>query len=209
MSPADNHGQRFMKGRGSYARPALENRGGFLLLSARLSALARRFAAIVAVLAMVGAFAAGATALAPTMATRIGTSFPVHTEFTPSDPFFIDQWGLKSIGVPSAWDVTLGNHSVIVAVVDTGVWWTQPDIQANMGTNPVDGTHGYDFVDSDTNPMDIDPSGQIYHGTGVAGVIGAITDNADYVAGTAQVSIMAVRALGSNGQGTSTDTAKA
>src|SRR5437879_6068848 len=105
------------------------------LLSARLSALARRFAAIVAVLAMVGAFVAGAAALAPTKATRIGTSFPVHTEFTPSDPFFIDQWGLKSIGVPSAWDVTLGNHNVIVAVVDTGVWWTQPDIQANMWTN--------------------------------------------------------------------------
>src|SRR5438093_6802314 len=93
----------------------------------------------------------------------------------PSDPFFFDQWGLKSIGVPTAWDVTLGDKSVIVAVVDTGVWWTQPDIQANMWTNSADGTHGYDFVDSDTNPMDIDPSGT-YHGTGVAGVIGAITD---------------------------------
>ena len=208
MSPADNHGQRFMKGRGSYARPALENRGGFLLLSARLSALARRFAAIVAVLAMVGAFAAGATALAPTRATRIGTSFPVHTEFTPSDPFFIDQWGLKSIGVPSAWDVTLGDRNVIVAVVDTGVWWTQPDIQANMWTNSVDGTHGWDFVNGDSNPMDIDPSGT-YHGTGVAGVIGAITDNGQGIAGTAQVSVMAVRALGSNGEGTSTDTAQA
>src|SRR5437016_9043441 len=208
MSPADNHGQRFMKGRGSYARPALENRGGFLLLSARLSALARRFAAIVAVLAMVGAFAAGATALAPTRATRIGTSFPVHTEFTPSDPFFIDQWGLKSIGVPSAWDVTLGDRNVIVAVVDTGVWWTQPDIQANMWTNSADGTHGYDFVDGDTNPMDVDPSGT-YHGTGVAGVIGAITDNTVEIAGTAQVSIMAVRALGSNGPGSSTKTAQA
>src|SRR3989441_1321099 len=208
MSTADNHGQRFIKGRGSYARPALENRGGFPLLSARLSALARRFAAIVAILAMVGAFVAGAAAVAPTKATRIGTSFPVHTEFTPSDPFFFDQWGLKSIGVPSAWDVTLGDKSVIVAVVDTGVWWTQPDIQANMWTNSADGTHGYDFVDSDTNPMDIDPSGT-YHGTGVAGVIGAITDNAVEIAGTAQVSIMAVRALGSNGQGSSTDTAQA
>ena len=179
------------------------------LLSPRLSALARRLAAIVAVLVLAGAFVSGAAAISPSKATPVVTSFPVHAELTPTDPLFVDQWGLKSIGVPSAWDVTLGNHSVIVAVVDTGVWWTQPDIQANMWTNPVDGTHGYDFVDSDTNPMDIDPSGQIYHGTGVAGVIGAITDNADYVAGTAQVSIMAVRALGSNGQGTSTDTAKA
>src|SRR3989442_3588494 len=184
------------------------NRGGFPLLSARLSALARRFAAIVAILAMGGAFVAGSTANSPSKATPVVTSFPVHAELTPSDPFFFDQWGLKSIGVPSAWDVTLGDKSVIVAVVDTGVWWTQPDIQANMWTNSADGTHGYDFVDSDTNPMDIDPSGT-YHGTGVAGVIGAITDNAVEIAGTAQVSIMAVRALGSNGQGSSTDTAQA
>jgi len=184
------------------------NRGGFPLLSPRLSALARRLAATVAVLVLAAAFVSGSTALSPSKATPVVTSFPVHAELTPSDPFFFDQWGLKSIGVPSAWDVTLGDKSVIVAVVDTGVWWTQPDIQANMWTNSADGTHGYDFVDSDTNPMDIDPSGT-YHGTGVAGVIGAITDNAVEIAGTAQVSIMAVRALGSNGQGSSTDTAQA
>src|SRR2546427_5207126 len=106
MSTADNHGQRFIKGRGSYARPALENRGGFPLLSARLSALARRFAAIVAVLAMVGAFVAGAPALAPTKATRIGTRFPVHTQVTPSDPLFFYQLGPKMIWGPSALGVT-------------------------------------------------------------------------------------------------------
>ena len=177
-------------------------------MSPRLSALARRLAATVAVLVLAGAFVSGSTALSPSKATRLVTSFPVHAELTPSDPFFFDQWGLKSIGVPTAWDVTLGDKSVIVAVVDTGVWWTQPDIQANMWTNSADGTHGYDFVDSDTNPMDIDPSGT-YHGTGVAGVIGAITDNTVEIAGTAQVSIMAVRALGSNGQGSSTNTAQA
>src|SRR3989441_9421643 len=184
------------------------NRGGFPLLSPRLIALARRLAATVAVLVLAAAFVSGSTALSPSKATPVVTSFPVHAELTPSDPFFFDQWGLKSIGVPSAWDVTLGDKSVIVAVVDTGVWWTQPDIQANMWTNSVDGTHGWDFVDGDSNPMDIDPSGT-YHGTGVAGVIGAITDNAVEIAGTAQVSIMAVRALGSNGQGSSTDTAQA
>src|SRR5437667_7125331 len=178
------------------------------LLSPRLSALARRLAAIVAVLVLAGAFVSGAAAISPSKATPVVTTFPVHAELTPSDPFFFDQWGLKSIGVPSAWDVTLGDKRVIVAVVDTGVWWTQPDIQANMWTNSADGTHGYDFVDSDTNPMDIDPSGT-YHGTGVAGVIGAITDNTVEIAGTAQVSIMAVRALGSNGQGSSTNTAQA
>src|SRR5438132_1360361 len=56
--------------------------------------------------------------------------------------------------------------------------------------------------------MDIEPSGT-YHGTRVAGVIGTITENGQGIARTAQVSVMAVRALGSNGEGTSTDTAQA
>src|SRR2546425_4503788 len=165
MSSADNHGQRFMKGRGSYARPALEIAEAFPLLSARLSAIARRFAAIVAVLVMAGAFGSGAASGSAPTATAVATNFPVHAEVVPSDPFFVDQWGLQSIGAPTAWNVNLGSHSVLVAVVDTGVWWTQPDIQANMWTNTADGTHGWDFVDGDSNPMDIDPSGT-YHGTG-------------------------------------------
>src|SRR3989441_1458966 len=77
-----------------------------------------------------------------------------------------------------------------------------------MWTNSVDGTHGWDFVDGDSNPMDIDPSGT-YHGTGVAGVIAAITDNGQGIAGTAQISVIALRALGSNGQGSSLNTSQA
>jgi len=173
-----------------------------------LSALARRFAAIVAVLVMAGAFVSGAAAGSASTATKVSTNFPVHAEVVPSDPFFVDQWGLNSIGAPTAWNVNLGSRSVLVAVVDTGVWWTQPDIQANMWTNPLDGTHGYDFVDGDTNPMDVDPSGT-YHGTGVAGVIAAITDNGQGIAGTAQISVIALRALGSNGQGSSYNTSQA
>src|SRR5205807_6382222 len=60
----------------------------------------------------------------------------------------------------------------------------------------------------DTNPMDNDPQG-IYHGTGVSGVIAALIDNGQDIAGTAQVHIMAVRALGLNGQGSSTNTSQA
>ena len=177
-------------------------------MSARLSAIARRLAAIVAVLVMAGAFVSGAVAGSAPTATAVATNFPVHAEVVPSDPFFVDQWGLQSIGAPTAWNVNLGSHSVLVAVVDTGVWWTQPDIQANMWTNTADGTHGWDFVDGDSNPMDIDPSGT-YHGTGVAGVIAAITDNGQGIAGTAQISVIALRALGSNGQGSSLNTSQA
>src|SRR2546426_6532534 len=115
MSTADNHGQRFMKGRGSYARPALENRGGFPLLSARLSALARRFAAIVAVLVMAGAFLSGAAGGSAPIATKGSTNFPLPPEVAPSDPFFVGQWGLHSIGAPSAWNLNTRSPSVLLA----------------------------------------------------------------------------------------------
>ncbi len=180
-------------------------------MSARLRArsLFRRLAAVASVLVLAGALVPTVAAIPPTRPAAVISNFPMHAEFRPNDPFYIDQWGFGAIGAPNAWDVTLGSRSVVVAVIDTGVWWTHPDIQANMWTNPSDGTsHGYDFVDQDTNPMDIDPAG-IYHGTGVAGVIAAITDNGQQIAGTAQVSVIAVRALGSNGQGSSLNVSQA
>src|SRR5207245_11468025 len=117
-------------------------------------------------------------------------------------------WRMQRIGGPNAWDVTLGKPSVAVAVVDTGVWWTHQDIQANMWVNPADGTtHGYDFISGDTNPMD--ESSGVYHGTGVAGVIAAIIDNGQDVAGTAQVKVVHLAALRLNGQGSSLNTSQA
>src|SRR3989475_382983 len=168
----------------------------------------RRMAVFLAVFAVAGTFAGGAISPVVRAADPV-SNFPVHAEFRPNDPYYIDQWGMQKIGAPNAWDVTLGSPSVVVAVVDTGVWWTHQDIQANMWVNPSDGTsHGYDFIDGDTNPMDNDPSG-VYHGTGVAGVIAAIIDNGQDVAGTAQVKVMALRALGLNGQGSSLNTSQA
>src|SRR3989475_851880 len=168
----------------------------------------RRMAVFLAVFAVAGTFAGGAISPVVRAADPV-SNFPVHAEFRPNDPYYIDQWGMQKIGAPNAWDVTLGSPSVVVAVVDTGVWWTHQDIQANMWVNPSDGTsHGYDFIDGDTNPMDNDPSG-VYHGTGVAGVIAAIIDNGQDVAGTAQVKVMALRALGLNGQGSSVNTSQA
>src|SRR5437870_3964081 len=163
-----------------------------------------------AVLVMAGSFVSGAAAGSTSTAAASVTNFPPTSTLFPYTTLFrSDQWGLQSIGAPNAWSVTPGDRSILVAVVDTGVWWTQPDIQANMWTNSADGTHGHDFVDGDSNPMDVDPSGQVYHGTGVAGVIAAITDNGQGIAGTAQISVIAVRALGPNGQGSSFNTSQA
>ncbi|MFA5895802.1 MAG: S8 family serine peptidase [Thermoplasmata archaeon] len=140
----------------------------------------------------------------------VTTGFQVHSEFTPNDSFFSLQWGLtrsQGIDATRAWDATLGNHSVIVAVVDTGVWWTDSDIQANMWSN-TDGSHGWDWINNDNNPMDLDSTGK-YHGTGVAGVIAAVTNNNTNIAGIAQASLMALRALGPNGEGSSYNTSLA
>ncbi len=160
------------------------------------------------VFAIAASFFAGAAVAPRPEPFAIATDFPVHAAFRPNDPFYVDQWGLRQIDAPLAWDVTLGSRTVIVAVVDTGVVWTHSDISANMWDNPIDGSHGYDFLDRDTNPTETDPSG-VYHGTGVAGVIAALIDNGQWIAGTAQVSVMALRALGSSGQGSSFNTSQA
>ena len=151
-----------------------------------------------------------ASAVARTNGPAVVSGFQVHTEFTPNDSYFSLQWGLtrnQGIDATRAWDVSRGSPNVVVAVVDTGVWWTDSDIQGNMWTN-TDGTHGKDWIDNDYNPMDVDPSGT-YHGTGVAGVVAAITDNSASIAGIAQASLMALRALGPNGEGSSTNTSLA
>lgn len=138
------------------------------------------------------------------------SGFPVHAEFTPNDPGFSLQWGLtqaQGIDATQAWDVTQGNRSIVVAVVDTGVWWTDSDIQGNMWTN-TDGSHGWNFINNNNDPMDYDTTGT-YHGTGVGGVIAALTDNNANIAGIAQISLMALRALGPNGEGSSYNTSLA
>ncbi len=109
-----------------------------MLLARSVRHSLRRVAALLVVFALAGTFLAGSSGPAA-RAALVTTNFPVHADFRPNDPYYVDQWGLRQIGAPNAWDVTLGAPSVVVAVVDTGVWWTHRDLQANMWTNPTDG----------------------------------------------------------------------
>jgi subtilisin family serine protease len=111
-------------------------------------------------------------------------------EYIPNDPYFGSQWGLASINVTSAWDIETGNQSIIVAVIDTGVDYTHPDLAANY--LPA----GYDFVNDDADPLDDNG-----HGTHVAGIIAAVMNNSEGIAGIAQVKIMAEKVLDSSGTG--------
>jgi subtilisin family serine protease len=103
----------------------------------------------------------------------------------PDDPLYEQQWGMESIGAPEAWDRSTGNKSVIVAVLDTGIDLTHPDLEANIWTNPdpgqdgyVDDIHGWNFVSENNNPSD-----NYGHGTHVSGIIGAVGNNGIGVTG--------------------------
>lgn len=103
----------------------------------------------------------------------------------PDDPLYEQQWGMESIGAPEAWERSTGSKSVIVAVLDTGIDLTHPDLEADIWTNPDPGQHGYagdihgwNFVAENNNPSD-----NYGHGTHVSGIIGAVGNNGIGVSG--------------------------
>jgi subtilisin family serine protease len=122
----------------------------------------------------------------------------------PSDSSFITQWGLHNTGgfsisgvaaiadadidAPEAWAVYNGTTKVKVAVIDSGVNSAHTDLAANM-------IAGYDFGNNDSNPNDL-----VGHGTHVAGIVGAVSNNAKGVTGVAKnVQIMPLK-INADGQ---------
>jgi hypothetical protein len=84
---------------------------------------------------------------------------------TPNDKYYGLQWHLQKISAPGAWDITLGQPNVTVAVLDTGVDPDHPDLSAKL-------LGGYNAYDDSTNVTD-----DCCHGTMVAGAVGAVTNN--------------------------------
>ncbi len=110
-------------------------------------------------------------------------NYVLKLAFVPNDPMYQDQWGPPCIGAEQAWNAVQGNHSVIVAILDTGVDEGHPDLNGNVDTS-ID----YDFVNNDANAHD-----DFGHGTHVTGIVAAEINNATGVAGLQQVRIMAVK----------------
>jgi subtilisin family serine protease len=147
-------------------------------------------------------------------------------ETVPTDPFFEELWGLRNTGqahavadpppanaagaadadidASEAWDVTTGSPGTVIAVLDTGVDLSHPDLAPSLWENPgeiagngldddangfVDDVVGWDFADGDANPQDLDG-----HGSHVAGTIAAASEDGVGVAGVCPgCRIMALR----------------
>lgn len=130
-----------------------------------------------------------------------------------NDPALENAWGLKKADAERAWELTQGNRSIVVAVIDTGADTNHEDLKSNIWVNAgetgldangkdkrtngidddgngfVDDVHGWDFVTN--SPLLIDNHG---HGTHIAGIIGAEAGNGKGIAGVSpKVSMMILK----------------
>ncbi len=152
----------------------------------------------------------------------------------PNDPFFTQLWGMSKAGcsicdpgfetpnidATRAWDITTGSDDIVAVVLDTGVDLQHEDLSDNAWVNPreiagngvdddgngfVDDVNGWNFFDG-TNKTFRD-NGEDFHGTHVAGSIGAVGNNGRGVTGVAwHVKIMSLKFLGgSQGKGSTSN----
>jgi len=139
-----------------------------------------------------------------------------------ADPNYGSLWGLNNHGqtggtpdadidAPQAWRYEMGDRNVTVAVIDTGIDYNHQDLAVNMWRNPgeiagdgidndrnglKDDIYGYDFINNDSDPMD-----DHYHGTHVAGTIGAVANNNTGVVGVSpNVSLMGLKVFDAAGR---------
>ncbi len=131
--------------------------------------------------------------------------------YTPDDPAVGSQWYLDQVKAQSAWDIFKDDTTVVIGIIDSGVFWDHPDLAKNIWKNPgeipddnvdndhngyVDDVRGWDFGGAHTGQPDNDPvEATAFHGTAVAGVASAVTDNGIGIAAPAfNAKIMVVKA---------------
>ena len=138
---------------------------------------------------------------------------------TPNDPYYSSlQWNLQKVDMPDAWGITEGSNNVTVAVIDSGIDYNNPDF---AGVNIIKGKNYVTCNSDPANPNNCipistctqtangycnnNPMDDFGHGTHVAGIIAAATNNNTGISGIDwHVNILAIKILDDNGQGSST-----
>ena len=120
-------------------------------------------------------------------------NYMFRAAYVPDDTSFGRCWGMNYINAPDAWDISTGSRSVYVAIIDSGIDSTNPDLAANIaGTYAKNTAYGDDYSAED----------DFGHGTHVAGTIGAVGDNSLGVAGVNwRVRMISIKALDATGYG--------
>jgi len=140
----------------------------------------------------------------------------------PNDPALGKQWALARINAPAAWNAVTGTAAVTIAVVDSGITLNHPDLAAKLWTNPgeisgnridddgngqVDDVHGWHYYHRWAGSMpvpaeDANVEDDYGHGTHVAGIAAAATDNGIGIAGISWgATVMPVKVLDQYGNG--------
>lgn len=160
-------------------------------------------------------------------------NYRLQAQLMPDDPGFGALYGMHNTGqtggtpdadidAPEAWDTWTGNGSTVIAVLDTGIDYNHPDLAGNLWTNPrevpgdgadndlngiIDDVYGANFVYRDPNGDPTgDPYDDFFHGTHVAGTLGAVGNNGIGVAGVSwNVKIMSIKFLDAWGSGWTSD----
>ncbi|HKR59587.1 MAG TPA: S8 family serine peptidase, partial [Pyrinomonadaceae bacterium] len=156
----------------------------------------------------------------PLIAPSAPELMPQSQGIQPNDPRFPEEWALSNngqsggqfgsdIGVTAAWQTTAGARSTVIAVIDSGIDFTHPDLLNNQWSNPWAGPdrdlHGWDYVAN--SGTIIDEQG---HGTAIAGIIAAEGNNAIGVSGVMwHASLMSLRVLDNTGTGDVADAVEA
>jgi len=137
----------------------------------------------------------------------------------PNDPLYSQQWHIPAVKADLVWEQTTGDTNQIIAILDTGVDWTHPDLKNKIWNNKdeipdngndddgnglIDDIRGWDYINNDNNPTD-DNS----HGTHVAGIAAAESDNGIGIAGVSwKAKIMPIKVFQSSGYGDFANIAK-
>jgi subtilisin family serine protease len=106
-------------------------------------------------------------------------NFICLADVTPNDEKFAQQWNMDNtadhdLNAPEAWDVERGDQAIRIGIFDTGIDYLHVDLGEGFGQwHKVAG--GQNYIDPEALPMD-----DFFHGTMVAGLAGALTNNGEY-----------------------------